>query len=212
MITIQIELKESVDEIETNIAKGTRDFLNIRFPTVLGEIRTLVRKRLYDGITSSPEYISMVNGKLRIELGLVDAADRLQNILERWINSVSVEFNKFRISKRNLAGGIKILAINADYSDVLSLPDSVLITDKGDVLPWLSWMLTYGSNIIIADYRIRFGPIGRTGGGAMYVGGSWGISPEYAGTLRDNFVIRSINSIKNEIEQEVTTIIKRCIS
>lgn len=211
MITINIELKESATEIQTNIAKGTRDYLNARFPTVLDEIRTLTRKKLYDAITSSPEYISMINGKLNIELGLVDANDKLQNILEKWINSVSVQFNKFRISKTNLSGGIKILAVNSDYSDVLFLPDSVLITEKGDILPWLSWMLTYGSNVIIADYRIRFGPIGRTGGGAMYLGGSWGISPEYAGTIKDNFVTRSINSIKDDMQKEIAVIIKRCI-
>jgi len=207
-IYVEIDLKESDDQIYNNIAKATKDYLNTKFPKAMNDIENIIKIKIYDSITSSSEYISIINGKLKIELGLVDGQNRLQNILRTWINSVGVKFIDFRISKSGFTGGIKVTAIRADYSDVLNLNDAVFTTEKGEILPWLAWLLTYGNDIVIADYQVKFGPSGRTGGGSMSLGGKWGIPPEYAGTSNDNFVVRSINSIAKEIEKDISYKIK----
>jgi hypothetical protein len=150
-----------------------------------------------------------VSGKLRIELGLVDGGVRLLNILDAWIGGTEVKFTKFRLAAGGFTGGIKIRAIRNDYSDVLSMSDATLVTEKGEELPWLRWMLIDGGSLIIADYIVKFrGGTGRTGGGFMVEGNGWSIPSPFSGVVGDNFVTRAVDSIQDRLEDDIARIIE----
>lgn len=209
MIDIDIQLRESDTQVYKNIGNGIRDHLNERFPLAIPEIESLVKRNMFQSITSQPEWISIRQGELRVELGLLDGETRLLKILEVWIDSVKINFKKFKNYSRGLLGGIEILAVNSDYSDVLSLAEANFLTEKGEILPWLNWILTAGTNILVADYEIRFGVnVGRTGNGYMILGGGWGISPQFAGTPNDNFITRAINNMWSTVSNEIISIIE----
>ena len=204
-----VTIKESDQQIYDKIARSIRDDLNILFANCLRDIKYTVNHKLFRALTISPEYVSISNGDLKVELGLVDGNSRLINIINIWLSNIDVTFNKFRLVAGNYSGGIRIHGINNDYTDVLSLPDSSLITERGEVLPWLDWLLNYGSKIIIADYDVIFRPgMGRTDGGIMMHRGEWGIPSVYSGVKDNNFITRAISSIQNDLEQEIEAIIR----
>jgi len=211
-ITAYIKIKESSREIQRKMTVGIRDELNRAFPLALGEIETVVRKLIFDAITQQPEYISITNGTLKVELGLPDGNARLLSIIDVWINTVNVKFTKFRTSAKGLTGGIKIEAIPNDYDDVIDMDAAVLTTEKGEDLPWLRWLLLDGNGIIIADYSVKFGGgLGRTGGGQMTNVGSWAVPPQFGGTAGDNFVTRALIAIQPTMENEIAKIIQKKI-
>lgn len=210
MTRLNVTIKESDNEIQNRINKVIAKRLNLSFPNSVREIESLVKKRLFDAIVSQPEYKSLDGGTLGIELGLVDGVDRLRNIIIVWLNNIEVKFTKFSSKGgKSLTGGITINAIDNTYDDVLSLGEANFVTEKGENLPWLAWLLSAGSSTIIADYRIRFAiGSGRTGGGSMKTGGSWQVPPQFAGRNGDNFITRAILGIQDDLEQDVKRIVE----
>lgn len=212
MIDAKIEIKESEQQIVRKITVAVRDHLNEKFPRAINPIKKMVKKKLFDSLVDSPEYNAIAAGNLRIELGLVDGEGRLLDIIDQWIRDVEVKFKRFRAGNSGLTGGITITAVKSDYFDVLGLSEAELITDKGEELPWLQWLLLEDTNIIIADYEVKFGlGRGRTGGGNMVPGGEWSIPSQFAGGQGDNFVTRAIEIIQPDLEREVADIIKGII-
>ena len=83
--------------------------------------------------------------------------------------------------------------------------------DKTTVnLDWLNWILTRGDEIIVSKFR--FEPEsgrGRTGRGRMKKGGSWRVSPQYAGTEDDNFITRALSD--KALQAKMASIIHKAI-
>lgn len=211
LATAYINIKETDAQIAQKISIAIRDSLNKIYDDSLKSIVDMIKKLIYDSITSQPEYFSLISGDLRVELGLIDGDTRLINIIEILISNLEIKFSKFRIVGSNLSGGIRVMAIRSDYSDILSIDDSILITEKGDRLPWLQWLLLRGDDVIIADYSIRYGNFGRTGGGHMVPVGSWSV-PSYAiGVENNNFITRAMSSIEQRMMSNIQQIIDRNI-
>jgi hypothetical protein len=208
-IETYIEVRETTQQIERKMAVGIRDELNRIFPASMSQIEREIKKIIYDGIIRQPEYSAIRANELRIELGLHDGIARLLAIIDTWLTGISVRFKPFRTSSKGLTGGIVVEAVASDYMDVLSMSEAILVTEKMEQLPWLQWLLLEGSSVIIGDYRVVFGAgMGRTGGGHMVKGGSWGIPSQYAGNSNNNFITRALLSIQPELETTITRIIE----
>lgn len=208
MTFLNITLKENSQQIQRKIFEATRNYLNQKFPGMLKDFEDAAKKRIFYSVILQPEWESIRSGTLRVELGLVDGENRLYSILDYWLQNIEAKFTKFKAGN-NLTGGVKLIAVNNNYADILSLPEANLVTEKGENLPWLKWLLTAGSQILIGDYSFEFqAGRGRTGGGFMDLGGSWGISQNYSGISGDNFITRAIDSVQNELVADLQKIIE----
>lgn len=116
---------------------------------------------------------------------------------------MTVTYNKATISKNSIKGSFSLSAIQSDYTDILAIPESILITEKGQKLEWLKWLLLFGDKTIIKDYTVVLGPNprSRTGNAVMVqeTKSRWNIPPQFAGTLNNNWITRSIDSVNDEI-------------
>ena len=182
------------------------------------QIETRLRAKVIERLTSSPEYAAIVGSGFRGELGLPDAAQRMDAVISQWANNISVTF--IRQSGAGKLGMISIGIIQDDYSDVLSLAEAELSYSgfRGQkTLRWLDWLLTKGSGVIVADYQYK--KVGSTGNARCRTGlgimverrGGWKIPAQLAGTESDNFATRSLEGIQGEIEtiirQELTKVL-----
>ena len=106
---------------------------------VTEEIRIAVREAL----VATPEYQSILQGKLRAQLGIPDPNTRIITIIDTWVNNISVKV-KTGTSPLLL---IDIGLIRTDYGDVLSLPQATYTYrskhGQGEI-PWLKWLLLEG--------------------------------------------------------------------
>ena len=89
-----------------------------------------------------------------------------------------------------------------DYSDVISVPEAVFVTEKGVKLEWLRWLLLEGDKRIVSNYFFKKSSRGRAGGGIMAErqNASWGVPSQFAGTENNNFATRALETINDEID------------
>jgi hypothetical protein len=210
MITYTFGIKETDEQLIKRIQKDMVSQVNELFESSVPAIQKRVMRILERSVRSQPEWYSVARGSLRQHFGLPNSLRNIQNTLSIWLSTVQVEYKKMRVSANgNFSGGIRIKAVRAGYQDVIRSPDGFFITEKGDRLDWVKWLLTAGSNIIIKDYDIARGR-GRAGSLIMRPTtlGGWGVPAAYQGTKDDNMITRAIKMAEPEIEKEIARIIK----
>ena len=184
-------IKGQVEKIKTTITEG---------------LRAAVRESLM----ATPEYQSIIQGKLKAQLGIPESDTRILSIIDTWVNNISVKV-KTGTSPLLL---IDIGLIRTDYGDVLSLPQATYTYrskhGQGEI-PWLKWLLLEGDKRIITKYEFSSNPRGsRTGMGIMVrkSRGSWQVPPEFSGTSVDNFATRALGNIESVIDKIVEKAVK----
>lgn len=176
-------------------------------PIVTKDASKMIRDAIYD----CPEFQSILGGRLRGELGIVNSREAMSNLLFLWTKSVKVQYTQVRRQGITLTGRFRLTAIDTSYEDVLSSPYASYLTEKGQNIPWLEWMLTFGDRIIVRDYYVRGNPLfSRTGTVVMSKskGRSWRVPPEYSGTPRNNFVTRATDSILEPLSDVIINTIR----
>lgn len=202
----KLELSQSDATIQKLILKALKDEVFNLFKksakTIKRDIRFLVMRRL----RSQPEYKALqAGGKLQIEFGISNPI-KVENIITRFANSVTVFVLFPRVYAQGLKGGIEIRAVPADYSDVLADENAYQQTEHGVTLEWLNWLLTEGNRKIIRNYTVKYTDKqkSRTGKAVMITSKKyWGVPPEYSGTTTNNWVTRAFEGIEDEINQIV---------
>ena len=194
--------KNVVREI-TNIIKGRVDKIKT---TITEGLRESVRESLM----ATPEYQSIIQGKLKAQLGIPESNTRILSIIDTWVNNISV---KVKVGKSPFLS-IEIGIIKDDYGDVLSLPHASYTykSRRGQgTIPWLKWLLLEGDKRIITKYEFSQNTRGsRTGMGIMISKhrGGWQVPPEFSGTSVDNFATRALGNIEQVIDQLVEKTVK----
>lgn len=210
-MNINLKLLESDSEVSNLILSIIKETLNNAFSKALKNLRNTIPVEVKNAIISEPEYQSLISGKLRYEFGIPDASSAVNSIVDSWANNIVIDTIPIVVSGNGLKGGFSINMIKDDYSDVLNLAGSTIKDSKsGAVLPWLEWLLLYGGQIIIKNYRVQMGPNAnsRTGMAVMVSSKeNWRVPPEFAGTKNNNWISRALNRldtiIPNLIQKEI---------
>lgn len=152
-------------------------------------------------IRQSSEIISLSSsgpGTLGAQFGLVRGTNDLvvNDIVDSISNSLVIDFDKIT---RQLKGGITFNFQTKDFSNLLSLPSATVMTQAGQRLEWLNWLLNLGDTTIVVGFEYTPSNMGRSGGGTMTGGGLWRVPPNFSGTQDDNFITRSFLGKENEI-------------
>jgi len=214
-ITARIELdKDFAAKFHKDILKEINIKLTQVLPMAVKNIRTKLGEAVRFRIMGSPEYAAITGGGFRGELGLPDGEARINAIIERWVESISVKYVK---GKGSSLGSINIGILESDWIDVLAMGEATLtyMSKKGaKSLEWLRWLLKEGGAVIVSRYDFVPQAKGsRTGLGIMVKGGKgWRVPAQFAGTEKDNFVTKSLAGIAQDIDtivrREVTKVLK----
>jgi hypothetical protein len=208
---ISINIVESVDDISKKILKALLPQVTSYFQEVFDKSKNNINQTISTAIINSPEYQSLLSGKLKYEFGLPDSDTRLATILSI-ISNIQAKYTKPKITKNQIQGSVALSMIPSDYNELLSSSAAILTTEKGSKLEWLRWLLLFGDKTIIKEYNIEVGPNPRSRtGNAIMVGsvrGRWSVPPEFSGTSNNNWITRAIDSVNNEIEDLLNTALK----
>ena len=158
---------------------------------------------IQNAIFNSPEYVSLVSGTLRLELGIPDASSKINGLINTWISNIVYDVKPPAITSKQIIGKFTVRAIKSDFSDVLGSNYAYVMDNlRGYSLPWLEWLLLDGSKTIISSYDVFFGPNprSRTGGAVMKLSTSgWKIS-EFSGTQDNNWITRALDTTSQDVE------------
>lgn len=199
-------IKETESEILQKMMQALAVQINLHFNSKLGQIENIIKRLLEQELTTSTEWelITGSDSKIRYELGIVNAETKMVNVLDTWLNSVSVRLKAVRPAGNKFTGGIEIVAVHSDYSDVLGLPDVITLTRKGKELNWLKWLLIDGGGVIVSGWHVHFeAGKGRTKGAIMVKKGNWSVPEGLAGDIQDNFITRTIQKILTPLEVQI---------
>lgn len=218
-IPYKIELKNSVDNLKKKISLSIMRELNNRFfnETTKSKIKLLIGEVIENTIKSSTTYqqLKLESGRLRAHLGL-ENQDIIDEIIKIWKENIGIAFNPgsgfLRIGEM-LTRKIIIVAIKADFSDVLNITGATYETDKGELIPWLEWLLKKGDTLLVPKFTVVRGnfdyPPSRTHHGIMVKTNSegWRVPTEFSGTIDENFITRAIDGA----EQEFLNVLNRIL-
>lgn len=191
-------------EINKLLAKEGDRALRNASPRIKRRIKGVV----LGAISTCPEISEISSGSLRLDFGLT--SDPTDEIITAIVNSVYVEVRRIRSAAGKFSGGVTILVQPSNYQNLLGLPGAQQQIEDGSSLPWLSWLLTRGNDIIVSDYGVVLGAgLGRTGGAKMSKNkGPFMVDPQYSGTPEDNFITRALapyeKTISSIIREELT--------
>jgi hypothetical protein len=196
-------LVDTQAQIINNILQALVPQVDKYFKKTLKAVSPKIQAVVIDAIKAAPEYQSLLSGQLKAEFGLPDSDTRLNSIMGFWQN-INVEYKTITVGRSVLKGGFVINMIKRDFSDIINSSVAILTTEKGTDLNWLEWLLLFGNQTIIKDYNVELGPNprSRTGMAVMkgVISGKWSVPAEYSGTINNNWITRSIDSIEGEIQ------------
>lgn len=200
---LSLNLIESDSVIRSKILNSIRDAMDQSMKICLNKIKNKIPLEVKDALISEPEYLSLVGGKLKYEMG-IPAKSYVDNIIDIWISNIVVSYTGLTVGPQGVKGSIKLDMIKSSYEDVLS-GDGAVIMDSvsGAALPWLEWLLLYGGKIIVRNYRVQFGPNNRSRTGMAIMvesnNSNWRVPPEFAGTSNNNWATRALQRVDNKI-------------
>lgn len=193
---------ESEQTIVRKILRALRLEINEKLQLAIGGISTRIKSLTYDFLINTPEYAALINGPLTGQFGFYKGTQehQIRAIIDELIEQVYIEHTlSTRVTaKGNFSGGIKISIIDADFKRVMQMNEAHILTEKGETLPWLEWLIVKGDKIIIDTHYFRPGGFkrSRSGKGLMYENTEtkryWRVPPEYKGTIRNNWFTRAI--------------------
>ena len=207
---ISANIVETNDEINTMIleimADHINDTLNIAMPKITTEIKELVALSLRE----EPEYQSLLSGRLRAEFGLSDT-NMVDNIIDKLVSTIDVSRPTVSYNKIGLVGGFTITMMKSDDMNGLIFTDiASVISNNGQHLPWLQWLLLEGNNAIVKNFDVKMGSYSQSRSGMAIMVSSrdnWRVPPEFVGTISNNWTTRAIDRIEDKIDILIENII-----
>lgn len=211
-LNFSVKLLDTNQSINRQILNALLPDLTSYFNNIYSKMKKEIPPIIINYIKAQPEYTSLTGGRLMAEFGLPDASSRLSNILSTIENGTIVNFKPPSIKGNKIQGSIRLQMIKTDFADLLSLGDASLTTEKGTKLDWLKWLLTEGDTAIISDYTFSAGANknSRTGLGIMkeFSGAFWRVPPEFAGTIKNNWITRAIEGASSSIDQVLQRLLR----
>jgi hypothetical protein len=199
MLDANIRIIDSDQKIMRNILDGAAKEIKAIFQRAKAKIHADIINLMISALSKCPEIQSLKSGKLRMDFGL--DTDPTEEIIYSIANSTYVYFRDFKFSQGSVKNVLSVYIQPDDFSNILNQEFAKVITEKGEELPWLQWLLLSGDAVVVTQYHVDYGAYesSRAGGAIMKPTGLFRVDPAFSGTADDNFITRCISQYEKEI-------------
>ena len=197
-----LRLVDTVKQIQLKVNIEIAKEANRKAAKIKTSILPKIRQVISTALASSDTISSLSGGKLRGDFGIPKGTDVVTAIISAVSSAVDITISPFSGSSTGIKGAVVLTIQRGDYSNVLGLPGSTVTTEKGQSLPWLSWLLTLGDQVIVSTHGVRYKPgTGRSGQAQMKFNynAPFKVDSAHSGKPDDNFITRTIDSVSDEI-------------
>lgn len=199
---ISLTLLESDSYIRDQILQALAKEVQPVLAKTITKITPKIQKLLEEALREEPEYSSLISGQLRLEFGIPDVST-IDTVVKKLAATANVVSNGVSVKSNGLSGGLTLTALErSSMGGLISNDNAIVITNKGQPLPWLQWLLYEGNKPIIRNYEVKIGPNpnSRTGNAIMVDSDkNWRVPPAFAGTINNNWVTRAVDRVSNSI-------------
>ena len=199
-ISVSLSLVEGERAIQQMIKRAMSEKLNKSFGgKVAGTLRQQILDNVLEWLMQSSEIRAVAYGPLKGDFGIpkCQSVTEANNIIDAVLRTIHVEVVPF---DNRLNGGLVIRIQPADFKNIFARIKPVM-TEKGEQLDWIRWLLERGDDIVIAKYHVvpSSSTRSRSGDALMKDGGMFRVRPEYSGTLDNNAITRVFKGKEKEI-------------
>lgn len=206
MIFYEAAKKETLKKVMSNINKITNNS------------KSKISSIILSALNNSSTVQSLLSGKLRDDFGLFG------NVVDVTISNIVKHISeniKLQVNQSTTAGSILVISVEllpGDFNKIVSLPGGS-IPSRGGPVDWLEWLLTKGTQVVVADYWIYTNAKGftRSGGSSIMKKiestprDPFRVDPNYAGTPDDNFITRSLEPFHKDIISVIANEVSRSV-
>lgn len=210
---IGLTITDSVGQLEKAIMLEIKSALNKAILGAIPDIKIKVGVFVRQLVINTPEFDSLLSGRLKVELGLKDPSLPLNQILYALENGITVDYSGLKASSSGISGGFTIGLVKDRFAELTSLSGASYVSNN-KTIPWLEWLLFQGDTMVISDYEIKYSysQESRTHSALMIKGTKgWRVPPEFSGTENNNFITRAFEDdsstervIGKIVENEIT--------
>jgi len=202
-ISYSFEIVTPIDVFARQIKKALYDIIS---PKILGGLKGL-EKQIQDIVSAhirkTAIYDNLLRDRIRFELGIPELRSLVDRVVEKYVDNIEVTGS---VSPK-IDGTTLIVVFKREniIQELTQHPDSFLVTNRGQALPWLEWILLKGSEDVVLGYDFLLGEFGdrsRTGGGIMVKQnvGNWSVPTSVQGTEGTNFLSLGFTNSIAQIE------------
>lgn len=202
MITISIGRVQS-DGFEKEFYAKLRLALLERYGRAADIVSNRLSGIVETQIRQSYEADVITRGRVRNELGLLHPERIIEDLIDRIVEFAEVVIDPPMPGDHTLQSSIKVALLRKDLIEALNVEGASFTSENGFDVPWMKWTLLDGSESEVLGYHYRHisSPKSRTGTGVMVKNptDSWSPPGEFQGVQGDNWLIRALNGIGDEI-------------
>lgn len=213
------KLRESNQIIAKKLVITVKDIIKRRLILNSVSMAEEVGDLITQTLKTSTTYAALISAPLRGEIGFEEGTEkaRVDAVIRALSESVRIQFPAAPSTTKGVKNLVRIGLVPKNLSFLYNMDESVIYTDKDQILPWLKWLLERGSEIIIDDYE----PIFLLGAGRSRMavmidkgnttGGFWKIPIEYQGVKGNNWITRELTStvFRNKLKRIIVSNINR---
>jgi hypothetical protein len=197
---LTIKLNETDGAIEKKILKSLSKNINKNLKKRGTAAMESLREDFRTWVYECPALVALRSAsKLRGDLGLTrgGAASASHAIAFAVSQTLRIAYRPW--DKKLLGGYLTINIQPSSFSNILGQSWAEYTTEKGVSIPWLSWLLTRGDDVVITGYEVEYGSFGRSGEAHMTGDGTgsgmvFRIDPAFSGTRDRNFITEALTS------------------
>jgi hypothetical protein len=213
-LTLSIELLDSDSSINKKILNAIAEEFNDQIYNKISVIRSKIADGVVFMLKATDIYQSLTNGDLAGHFGLPvnNRTTMVDGIISTVANNLEVEFKPAKVMGGQFVNGISIGVLIKNFTDVLALSEAVVTTSKGQILPWLDWLLRAGNKMIISEHEIHLiGGKGRSGKAIMIKNNAsvWRVPTQFSGTINNNWLIRTFTDNADDYLNMISGILKQ---
>lgn len=204
-MTISLKILDSNQSLKDKILGEIQKKLAFAFVRAVPSIEKRVKAVLINSIKGQPEYDSLKYGALRHQLGLDNASERVNAIVDYWEESLYVQVVRPVKNANEITGKIIVYIADSQFSNERVKPEAIIVPDKTPPFCWLEFLLLEGDASKLAPgygFVNKVSPKSRSGRGLMIRSASrqWKIPSEFTGVVGNNWFTRALESVRYEID------------
>ncbi len=192
--------------LEANIMREFSLHMNNIFNAITPLVATKTNQIVADALQKSDAWAAINGGVLEELLKIQNPSAALYQIERSVVDTINIQRTGVTISGQTLNGTFEVSLLDDSYASVLSGGNTSYTTANGKFIPWLEWLLFFGTSTVYPKAQLI-----ETNRGVLLVAGKndLAIPPAYAGSPADNILTRALLPVESIIGQMIQDEISR---
>lgn len=208
---LEIKLVDSESQIRQLILNALKQDVQMTINKSTHQISDKIKALVKSALMSEPEYASLMGGQLKAEFG-IESSSSVDAVVEAMVETISITQNVIKVTNIGLSGGFTLTMMKSDdMGGVINQKNAQSLDSKGYALPWLEWLLFRNNEILVRNYKVKFGqnPYSRSGMAIMIPSDTdWRVPPAFVGSVENNWTTRAIDRVESQILNTIIQTIK----